>query len=989
MSFADTITNFMSPIVSYQYPEDFSSGALTNGGILSPIVSYQYEEWPSNNVLQLLYSKTVSYFYQSSVLPGSVMVQGTVTDANGAGISSATVSLSVGLTLFVAGATGSGGSYALPPVGSGTYVLTATASGYGIAARALTLSGSSSVQNFQLTALPATPSVQQSARQAPAGFIPPTTDQWGSTLKIYDGTTVTNITANNKPSPNLMTIVLTHGWTNGVPDPSVTNTPFADWPLGMARQLWMSGLTPQVANILVWDWRYAAMSSGIAPSPNVLARIPPQGEELGMALQGQLGASYSGHLHIIGHSLGTMVNAAAINYLHGDQTATEPASQTPWKGASFHVTLFDNAEVASVLNQQAIYNGITASGINLGTAPLDALVAAAQTSLINNWMPSMPVSQPEWADNYISEFGVSEASAVNVYLQNAADYVGSSIAALHGYPIAWYSNSIASPADSILGFYRSEEYLTVSTLQPPSFLTWVADFPPGISYSQIPFDSDQLALSSLSTPPVVTHYGVGAFTVVKDLTQGAVAEVNGAVLPVVEDQAQAAWQWTENGFNSVVDSAGQGVQNALINLYNTPVLGLNLGIGSLVFNSQLQAHTLSALAVNSSDASSTSPPMAWLPVQISSNAAAMAFDFVVSGNPSDDVMVCGIGTNQLFSLEAKYIPTNSVSASWLLDVSAWAGTSNELFFGLLGGTATNAAVLIDNIRFYSLQADSVGDGIPDSWRAQYFPNVDLTGTTTNYLSCATCDADGTGQNNLFKYVVGLDPTNPASVFVLQIQNVPNQPTQKNLVNGPIDNGCTYVVESTTNLVGGAWSPQAVSAPLTNGTQVTVMDPNANTPSKFYRIDIYNIITNIANTVIQDSVGDGIADSWRAQYFANQPTNNVNGTMTNSQSCATCDADGTGQNNFFKYIAGLDPTNPASVFVLSIASTSHPSQNNLFFNPLALGRRYVPEFNTNLVSGVWLPLTTYTGLSTNGNQITITDTNPIPPREFYRIGISSP
>ena len=296
---------------------------------------------------------------------------------------------------------------------------------------------------------------------------------------------------------------------------------------------------------------------------------------------------------------------------------------------------------------------------------------------------------------------------------------------------------------------------------------------------------------------------------------------------------------------------------------------------------------------------------------------------------SNDVMVCGIGTNSLFSLEAKYIPTNSVSASWLLDVSAWAGSSNELFFGLLGGTATNAAVLVDNIRFYSLQTDSVGDGIPDSWRAQYFPNAELTGTTTNYLSCATCDADGTGQNNLFKYVAGLDPTNPASVFVLQIQDVPNQPTQKNLVYGPIANGCTYVVESTTNLIGGVWSPQAVSAPLTNVNQVTVMDANATSRQKFYRVSIYNVITNI---VVLDSVGDGIPDTWRAQYFPSVPSN-----MTNRQSCATCDADGTGQNNFFKYVAGLDPTNPASVFVLNISSATNQSvKKQLVLHPACFG-----------------------------------------------------
>jgi PKD repeat protein len=55
--------------------------------------------------------------------------------------------------------------------------------------------------------------------------------------------------------------------------------------------------------------------------------------------------------------------------------------------------------------------------------------------------------------------------------------------------------------------------------------------------------------------------------------------------------------------------------------------------------------------------------------------------------------------------------------------------------------------------------DTVGDSIPDWWRAQYFGGA---GTTTNSLSCATCDASGTGQNNLFKYAADLNPTNPIS-----------------------------------------------------------------------------------------------------------------------------------------------------------------------------------------------------------------------------------
>ncbi len=58
----------------------------------------------------------------------------------------------------------------------------------------------------------------------------------------------------------------------------------------------------------------------------------------------------------------------------------------------------------------------------------------------------------------------------------------------------------------------------------------------------------------------------------------------------------------------------------------------------------------------------------------------------------------------------------------------------------------------------------------------------------------------------------------------------------------------------------------------------------------------------------DSVGDGISDSWRAYWFGSG-----NATTSNNQDCASCDADGTGQDNLFKYAAGLNPTNPASVF----------------------------------------------------------------------------
>jgi hypothetical protein len=161
------------------------------------------------------------------------------------------------------------------------------------------------------------------------------------------------------------------------------------------------------------------------------------------------------------------------------------------------------------------------------------------------------------------------------------------------------------------------------------------------------------------------------------------------------------------GFDFVGNTALQGGQ-ILINFYDSDVLHLSLTTTPPTTSSQqVQNGLVRPLGIPSGNGISNAPAMAWLPLQIPANAAAMAFDFTVNGNPMDDWLVCGIGTNNLFSLQAQYIPTNQVSASRLIDVTAWAGTTNELFFGFLGGTSTNATLEIDNIRFYSLELPSL------------------------------------------------------------------------------------------------------------------------------------------------------------------------------------------------------------------------------------------------------------------------------------------
>jgi hypothetical protein len=126
---------------------------------------------------------------------------------------------------------------------------------------------------------------------------------------------------------------------------------------------------------------------------------------------------------------------------------------------------------------------------------------------------------------------------------------------------------------------------------------------------------------------------------------------------------------------------------------------------------------------------------------------------------------------------------------------------------------------------------------------------------------------------------------------------------------------------------------------------------------------------------------GISDSWLVQYFGMPP---------NPNAAPTADADGTGQNNLFKYVAGLDPTNPASIFVLLIQNvTGQPDQKNLLFNPVVDGRTYTPQFRTNTASSEWVTLSESSGPTTNIDQVTVTDLNATQSQKFYRVDISLP
>jgi uncharacterized delta-60 repeat protein len=158
----------------------------------------------------------------------------------------------------------------------------------------------------------------------------------------------------------------------------------------------------------------------------------------------------------------------------------------------------------------------------------------------------------------------------------------------------------------------------------------------------------------------------------------------------------------------------------------------------------------------------------------------------------------------------------------------------------------------------------------------------------------------------------------------------------------------------------------------------------------YSVVVSNMVSSVISldalltVVALDSDGDGVPDWWTSQYFGH-PTG-----QSNDLSRAADDATGTGQNNLFKYVAGLDPTNSASVFRFRIESVfGNPSQQRLVFSPCWNDRTYTPMYCTNLVSGaLWTNLITFT-TSDNGTERTVTDTNATEKAKFYRIQITYP
>lgn len=99
---------------------------------------------------------------------------------------------------------------------------------------------------------------------------------------------------------------------------------------------------------------------------------------------------------------------------------------------------------------------------------------------------------------------------------------------------------------------------------------------------------------------------------------------------------------------------------------------------------------------------------------------------------------------------------------------------------------------------------------------------------------------------------------------------------------------------------------------------------------------------VAPTIGQDTVGDGIPDWWRQQYFGS-------GATTNARSCASGDPDGDGATNFQEFLANTNPTNSASAFRITSVTRNASNQTTIVWSA-AGGSRYRVQYSDGGASG---------------------------------------
>ena len=237
--------------------------------------------------------------------------------------------------------------------------------------------------------------------------------------------------------------------------------------------------------------------------------------------------------------------------------------------------------------------------------------------------------------------------------------------------------------------------------------------------------------------------------------------------------------------------------------------------------------TLTLVSVNSSLTGSAGGPSDWPVVNGDGSFIAyrsFATNILNGITNSPNLYVFGRFTGSNFLLSLPQPVTAWISWVATPSVSADGGTVSFQSW-TPGWTANDLNRAEDS---FTAMVDSDGDGIPDWWMLQYFGHP--TGQAADH-SRAQDDFDGDGMTNLQEFLAGTDPTNPNSVFRIQVSFVKS--THGVLLSWPASTTRNYRVQFKDDLSAPVWVDSTNPVSVTGGQGR--FGASANQLRRFYRV----------------------------------------------------------------------------------------------------------------------------------------------------------
>ena len=703
-SLADSGITITSPVVSFQYQESLADSETT---ITSPVVSYQFYEWPGDENLTFQNSPAVSYYYSNGSpriliqpIAMAVMVGQTAT------FSVTTDSLSPLSYQWNKNGVALANSHAASLVisnaqqdDSGRYSVTIQ-NVYGSVISAETGLFVYSQPTAPKPAIPTTVAATQTP--SPAQLKKPGVVPSNAQLLSFGNPALVD--------KSIMTIVLTHGW----------NATAFDWPQAMANEL----RTRYKVNVLAWDWHENALLNPFDPASSA-SRTVAEGTQLGQALMDTLGPNYDKPIHFIGHSLGTIVNCTAADYIHGDRRPRGDSRSISERYLSerTHVTLFDEAELVTAVK-----------GLHL---PLDVILASAKiltggantdnNQLVKNFWSKVMPDRFAWADNYLSEVGLLNPRAVNVMLW-ASDELRNPIAA-HGYAYNWYQLTIGNPLGSRMGHTWSFERNTLepAKAQDRYFLQKQPEL------LLVPVDAEQAI--ALETSRIIAYpdlLKMRALNGAAKITYQAINAIGNATIQYAGNLIAGIGQTFSVPSGPPVYLGTAGSTPAFFAGTNSGNAGNLEASWDLHYNLQAGAPSRQQLKIPvrtmAVPGAALNAVYTIIPVHVPKEAVGVSFEYQITGGDSEE---------NSFTMEAKYLEDGQWNGTPVIRVSDVHNQDVSLVFALNGANGPPSGVLgVRNMQFYipprpELTVEKTGDVAIAKWPISA---LDWTIETTTDLS---------------------------------------------------------------------------------------------------------------------------------------------------------------------------------------------------------------------------------------------------------------